>query len=210
MNEMTKLKRNYSLVRKGLKINRLSFCEIVMVGNKTYSKWVCDCGKIITVRPISVFNHNTKSCGCLQREKVGLMARKHGKTKLPVYKIWKGMKNRCYNKNNSEFKNYGARGIQVCDRWHDFEKFLEDMPGFEKGLSIERLDVKKGYSPENCKWIEHRLQGKNTRLTKMNYDKAQEAIHLRSNGLTYKQIAKNFGVGKSCINHILNKRSWNE
>lgn len=207
---MTKSRIDYSSLNEGFKINRLSLCKIVKNGQRTLSVWVCDCGSKITVRPISVFSGNTKSCGCLQKEKVRLMSRKHGKTQLPVYNIWKGMKNRCYNKNNSEFKNYGARGISVCERWHDFEKFLEDMPGFKRGLSIERLDVEKGYCLENCKWIEHRLQGRNTRLTKMSQDKAQEAIQMRNNGLTYRQIAEHFKVGKSCISHILNKRSWNE
>lgn len=207
---MTKSKRDYSLIEVGFKINRLSFDGLIASGGKTLSKWTCECGEKVVVRPISVFTQNTKSCGCLQREKVGNMSRTHGKTNLPEYKIWKGMKNRCYNKNNSEYKNYGNRGITVCERWHDFENFVQDMPGFKRGLSIERINVNHGYCPENCKWIEHRLQGRNTRLVKMSIKSAKEVLLMRGNGLTYRKIADYFEVGKSCVSHIINKRSWNE
>ncbi len=90
---------------------------------------------------------------------------KHGKSKTSEYKSWAGMKERCCRPNHPAYKNYGARGITVCDRWlESFENFLEDMgskPTAEH--SIDRVDNSKGYSPENCKWATNLEQGNNTR-----------------------------------------------
>lgn len=79
--------------------------------------------------------------------------RKHYKTKTREFDIWHSMHLRCYNKNAKAYKFYGARGIKICERWHDFINFIEDMGKAPKGYSIERIDPFKGYEPSNCKWI---------------------------------------------------------
>lgn len=78
----------------------------------------------------------------------------HGETRSPEYKIWKGMRNRCNNPNNTNYYKYGEKGITVCKRWEKFENFLEDMGKKPKGATLDRKDPKKGYSPENCRWLE--------------------------------------------------------
>lgn len=91
---------------------------------------------------------------------------KHGLRKHPLYHNWQGMKNRCYNKNSADYNNYGGRGIKVCDLWkEDFVEFLywSLKHGWEKGLSLERKDCDKDYSPENCEWIPLSDQPKNRR-----------------------------------------------
>lgn len=100
----------------------------------------------------------------------GWNATKHGLSKHPLYETWKRMKTRCYNKNCADYKDYGGRGIAVCDSWKD--DFVEFMywalkHGWQKGLSIERKNYDKGYSPENCTWIPCRDQAKNRRTVRL-------------------------------------------
>lgn len=82
--------------------------------------------------------------------------------------IWSGIHGRCHNPKNREYRWYGGRGLKVCPRWSKFENFLADMGAQPfPGASIERVDNEKGYAPENCKWIERRLQSHNQRSNRM-------------------------------------------
>lgn len=92
----------------------------------------------------------------------------HGDTGTRLHRIWKSMKCRCNDKNHPSFKNYGARGIGICDEWQEsytaFKKWAVSH-GYSDDLELERIDVNQGYSPENCKWITHREQTMNRRDT---------------------------------------------
>jgi hypothetical protein len=84
----------------------------------------------------------------------------------PLFRVWAWMIDRCRNPNNSAWKHYGARGIKVCERWQKFENFAEDMePTYQKGLSIERRNNDRGYSPGNCCWATRTEQIRNRRVT---------------------------------------------
>lgn len=92
----------------------------------------------------------------------------HGLSKVEVrtYRTWKDMRARCYNKNNSEYHNYGARGIVVCERWEDFTNFFADMGRREDGLTIDRINVNGNYEPSNCRWADTETQANNKQNTR--------------------------------------------
>lgn len=83
----------------------------------------------------------------------------------PTYKTWHHMRQRCGNPSDLNFSNYGGRGIAVCDRWESFENFLADMGVRPSGMSLDRIDVNGGYSPDNCRWVSHKKQMQNMRKT---------------------------------------------
>ena len=126
--------------------------------------WVCRCvcGTERTVIGQNLTRGVTKSCGCLNAE-----ARKQRSAsalhRQREYTAWSNMMNRCYDPKNKAFNNYGARGITVCKRWHVFAHFFRDMGYAPSGLSLERRDNRRGYSPSNCYWADQYTQSRNRR-----------------------------------------------
>jgi len=83
---------------------------------------------------------------------------------LSFYRRWSDMRYRCSNPNFAVYKNYGGRGITVCDRWQIFANFYADMfPNYAKGMQLDRIDNSKGYSPENCRWVTSKQNNRNRR-----------------------------------------------
>ena len=88
-----------------------------------------------------------------------------GNTKSPTYLTWRGMKTRCTNPQNASYKNYGAKGISYCERWETFELFLDDMGERPEGMTLDRKDRSKDYSPENCRWATRKQQSQDRSIT---------------------------------------------
>jgi len=142
----------------GKKFNMLTAIKFSHRKNKnTYWLFKCVCGNIKKIDYGSVKNGSTKSCGCIS------LSINHGMSKTSIYSSWQSMRDRCLNKNNKQYKDYGGRGIKICDRWERFQVFCEDMGIKPLGTTIERLDNNGGYNKDNCAWATPKEQSRNTR-----------------------------------------------
>ena len=172
----------------GLRFGRLVVIEKDNNNSTKNSKWIClcDCGKTVSVfRPCLIQNH-TRSCGCLNIDMIIESSTTHGMTDTITYSRWTDMHTRCYNEKSTSFKNYGGRGISVCDRWHSFINFFEDMGHPPSGSTLDRIDNNDCYCKENCRWA--------TVLEQANNKRNNIKVDIDGNLLTLGEIAREYGV----------------
>ena len=134
---------------------------------------------------------------------------KHGLSYTKIRNVWNAMHQRCKNPKNKSFRNYGARGIGVCDRWNDVQAFVEDMGVPAPGLTLERVDNSKGYSKDNCRWATRHEQAKNTRKFRpvvlggqelgfcaaanaLGYDASTIHEHMTTRGITHQEAIDHY------------------
>ena len=148
----------------GLKIKSWSILEYshTDTGRKQHYLCRCDCGREVIKNVCRILYGYSNSCGCKNIEN----HIKHNKSNSMVYNVWQNMKNRCTNKNSTQWKWYGGRGIKVCDQWlNSFESFYQDMGDPPtKNHSIDRINNHGNYERDNCKWSTKSEQAKNRRL----------------------------------------------
>lgn len=140
---------------------------------------------------------------------------KHGHWQHPLYKTWRNMISRCENPADHAYANYGARGIAVCERWHDIAAFVADMGDRPPGTTLEREDNERGYSPDNCAWATMTAQSRNRRFTKLTPATAKQirseprrGANGRGVGLSKAEIAAKYGVSVATIKKVLSGAYW--
>lgn len=202
-------------IKEGQRFGRLTVVNEFYIPNSKgyknrFARCICDCGNKITPRVTSLFDDNTKSCGCLREDNYKIISKTHGKSKTPLYFIFICMKNRCYRKEVPEYKNYGNRGIKICKKWlNDFMSFYNWAinNGYKKGLTIERKDNDKGYSPENCEFVTRQIQCNNKRdnhIIKYNNEQLTMMNFCRKYNLNYGLFESRIRNGKSIKNSMIN------
>lgn len=149
---------------EGIRFGKLVVKELSHTNKGAFWNCICDCGNTKIIKSRSLISGDSKSCGCIQKTRF----KTHGKTNTPEHSSWHAMKTRCYNVNHSAYHNYGGRGIEICEKWLNFEGFLEDM-GLRPSLShtLERRDNNKNYNKENCYWATKEEQNNNRRNVKL-------------------------------------------
>lgn len=163
----------------------------------------CDCGNTCEVTSDRLRRGVTHSCGCYHRECVAKMAKtigiKHGYYGTRLYTTWQSMKQRCYYKGSKNYKNYGARGITICEEWkNSFDNFRKwaFSNGYSDTLTIERKDVNGNYCPENCMWIPPEAQSRNRRG------------QLKYKGKTISQWAHELGLKRVTVYARCHRYNW--
>jgi hypothetical protein len=135
------------------------------------TQWVCQCvcGTICRVGAADLQKQSTRSCGCLNKERLHEHTWKHGMSKTPEFWIWQAMRKRCLKPTDPAFPQYGGRGITVCESWqHSFATFYKDMgPRPSPKHTLERRDNARGYEAANCCWATRHTQTRNTRRNRM-------------------------------------------
>lgn len=178
-NKENENKLHYFKNRAGEKYGRLTALEYLYTNKRRKAVWLCkcDCGNIVQISSEKLSTGNTKSCGCLHsdksKEKIKTLIKKQTKYTRKFEKeisiIFNQMKQRCYNKKCKAYKNYGGRGIKICDEWlENFNSFYlwSIKNNFNSNLSIDRIDVNGNYEPNNCRWITNLEQQNNKRNNK--------------------------------------------
>lgn len=172
--------------------------------NRTMWKCLCECGNITFVDSNSLKSGNTKSCGCHRSDGWG-NSKTHGMSRTRLYRTWMGMKSRCYREKNKYYKNYGGRGIRVCDKWiSSFESFRDWalQNGYLDSLTLDRIDNDGNYCPENCRWVD--------RFEQMNNTRANHRITLNGITMTIAEWSRKIGIPTYILNNRINNYGWSE
>lgn len=166
----------------------------------------CDCGNEANVAGGNLRRGKSMSCGCLQRERARENTAKrneiHGCTNTRLFRIWTGIKTRCFDKNDKAYESYGGRGITMCSEWRDdFTKFRDWAlaNGYADNLTCDRINNDKGYSPNNCRWATYRQQGRNTRRNTL--------LTIGGETLAAAECADRNGISKDLVYARL-KKGW--
>lgn len=191
----------------GQRFGRLTVKEFSHVDKlrNTHWKCVCDCGNGVTVYGYSLMRGDTKSCGCYRVEQSTERQTTHGQSAkgkpTKAYVAWISMHSRCNNPENTNYEDYGGRGIRVTDSWFDFENFYEDMKEPLPHQTLDRIDVNGDYCPDNCRWADIETQNNNKRNTHW--------VEMRGLKMSLTQWSRFLGLKEKAVS-LRVRRGWTE
>ena len=163
----------------------------------------CECGALVTVYKNMLVSERQKSCGCLRRETTAARSTTHGhktrKGTSATYLSWMNAKRRCTNPEHPRWKDWGGRGITMCERWMEFANFLTDMGEKPPGLTLERKNNNGNYEPGNCVWATHLAQNKNKRNTKLTPEMIDQIRRMGAANMTIKSISAELKLNRHTI-----------
>ena len=169
----------------------------------------CDCGNTKIVKANNLRNGKTHSCGCLKKSMMTKKQFKHGESVgrrsagTRLYRIWRSMNSRCYIQSATEYKNYGGRGIVVCDEWKcNYQSFKEWalLSGYADELTIDRIDNDGNYEPDNCRWVSREQQ----MLNKSN----NRLLTYNGKTMTITEWSKLTGIDRRLIGSRIDRYHW--
>lgn len=183
------------------------FNGCVVVSRLGTDKWgqatwvcLCSCGKKFTTTGGNVRSGNTKSCGCKKKSLIKEANMTHGDSNTRLYNIWGDMRRRCHSPKNYSFENYGARGISVCVEWkNSYESFKgwSENNGYAVNLSIDRIDNDGNYLPNNCRWVDMKVQGRNKRDNRI--------VEYQGKSMTMSELIEEVGMPESTVRYRVKK-----
>lgn len=165
---------------------------VIEISGQHGASWLCrcECGKIKRHERNTIIRGVTKSCGCLKKTRSAssrLAVTKHGMEGTSEYRTWVDMRRRCHQPQRPDYKNYGDRGIYVCEEWRaSFEAFFRDMGPRPEGHTIDRLQNDGPYSKQNCVWAPRKLQERNKRSNRF--------VQIDGRRMTVAEAAETYGL----------------
>lgn len=160
--------------------------ELVFLSEKA----ACEYLGVAKCTVASCYRRNTKCKGyVVERGEITT----HNSTKTRLYKIWDGMRDRCKRQSHKHYKDYGGRGITVCEAWEDFKTFAEwaIAHGYKNTLTLDRIDYNGNYEPDNCRWVTMKEQARNKRNN--------HCVNVDGKTMTLSECAEKYGIPKSTI-----------
>ena len=200
----------------GQGFGRLTALEPTEKRSGTHVVWLClcDCGNkcLVSSGNLRKQKRGVKSCGCLRKETVKKRSIVHGMSQTKIYKIWQGIIQRCENPNCKAYKDYGGRGIKVCERWYSFENFYEDMGNCPEDKSIDRIENDGDYELGNCKFSTSLEQANNRRSISHGIHKQRWFFAYNENtgewaeSNNQAEFVRQYGLNRGHVSGCLHKR----
>lgn len=177
----------------------------------THYLCLCDCGNEKVVSGNSLSSGKTKSCGCYTKEVRSTAKTIHDLSSHELYATWNNMLARCYNPNSVGYRNYGGRGISVCDSWRNsVSEFISWSMnnGYKPYLTLDRYPDNNGnYEPGNCRWATAAQQAQNSRNTKLTLEKVRD---IRNDTRTQIEISRDYGISQRHVSDIILNEVWKD
>lgn len=162
---------------------------------------ICECGNETCQTGTNLKQGKVVSCGCAKKERIIKYSTTHNQRYQPIYKSWSDMKSRCDNPKNKRYEYYGGRGIKYQESWSNFENFFKDMsPDWKEGLTLERLNLNRGYQLSNCTWASKKEQNRNKRNN----------FQIKYNGISkcLSEWAEEYGIKQTTLRDRIVRLNW--